>query len=863
MVLNWNAPHLTATCLDALALTDYPSERWSVVCVDNGSLDGSVPLLRDRFPGLDLRCNGANLGFAEGCNRAMRDLDGVDAVALVNNDAVVDPGWLRPLVAALEDPTVGAVAPKMLLAGDYVEVTLDVPAGSVVERVEIDGNDVTERCLPGEGADLLPDRVVPLLVHLRAGPGSTVVVPAPVGASTVGGSMVVVRLRGPDGGPLVVSTAVQDRHRRVNNLGTGLTEHLEGFELRHGDRDRPDLPVGEIVPGFCGGAVLLRTALLDDIGCFDPRFFAYYEDTDLSWRARRRGWLTVTEPRSVVHHQLGASGGRRLGRLFFFLNYRNFLLTALRNGDHSERRRAFGLARHLFFGAFRWNVFGTMRRGRRPDLRATANWLRVARGVVAAAPSTIRTRGSRVGGQQASGVSLGGLPVPAPRQPTPREGRLLVYLEVTETLRHPRRAGIQRVVVELLAGLWRHDLGVDVVPVTWSELDAAYRQATTTEVASLLAAKPTGDSPLPGAEPTGLQQRAANAVRRTPAGPALDRWRRSVARSDPRDGARDLVLDGWARGAVFLDADATWNAANAPRSALHRELHRDGVSVVVFQHDVLPLERPEWFHPTLPERFADHLGATVDHADLVICNSASTREGVVRLAAERRRGGTVRTAVVPLAGGPNSAPSDVRAVTTSAPTLLVVGTLEPRKNHVLALDVLERLSVDHPDVRLLVVGRRGWQDDALVARIEDMAAAGRGVVWRSDVDDDELDAMYRSATCVLVPSLDEGFGLPVVEALARGAVVLASDVGALREVGGDAVIRLPPHDVEAWVEAAARHLDDVDHHRAAKERAARTAARTWTDVSADVAAALGDLTSASAEGRDVEEEVVEDPRPHP
>ena len=101
VVLNWNSAWYTRRCLEALAATEYPADRVEVVLVDNGSVDGSLERLRDWFPDIRVVANGANLGFAEGCNRAMRDRDGVDAVALINNDAVPSPGWLRPLVDAL------------------------------------------------------------------------------------------------------------------------------------------------------------------------------------------------------------------------------------------------------------------------------------------------------------------------------------------------------------------------------------------------------------------------------------------------------------------------------------------------------------------------------------------------------------------------------------------------------------------------------------------------------------------------------------------------------------------------------------------------------------------------------------------
>ena len=91
VVLNWNSWWFTRRCLRSLAATDHPADRLEVVLVDNGSIDGSLERLCHEFTGVTVVRNGANLGFAEGCNRAMRDLDGVDMVALVNNDAVVRP----------------------------------------------------------------------------------------------------------------------------------------------------------------------------------------------------------------------------------------------------------------------------------------------------------------------------------------------------------------------------------------------------------------------------------------------------------------------------------------------------------------------------------------------------------------------------------------------------------------------------------------------------------------------------------------------------------------------------------------------------------------------------------------------------
>ncbi len=121
MVLCWNNARLIDRCVDALLATSWHGEL-EVVVVDNGSTDGSVDRWQARHPGVRLVQNGANLGFAGGVNRGLADLGDLDAVALVNSDAFVEPGWLAPLVTALEaDDEVGAACPKILFADRVVD----------------------------------------------------------------------------------------------------------------------------------------------------------------------------------------------------------------------------------------------------------------------------------------------------------------------------------------------------------------------------------------------------------------------------------------------------------------------------------------------------------------------------------------------------------------------------------------------------------------------------------------------------------------------------------------------------------------------------------------------------------------------
>lgn len=167
------------------------------------------------------------------------------------------------------------------------------------------------------------------------------------------------------------------------------------------------------------------------------------------------------------------------------------------------------------------------------------------------------------------------------------------------------------------------------------------------------------------------------------------------------------------------------------------------------------------------------------------------------------------------------------AYSPDRPYLLMLGTLEPRKNHLLALRALARLkAAGHPH-RLLLVGGRGWLFEPVQQQI---AALGLGddVLLLGYVADADLPALYSAAACVLMPSLYEGFGLPMLEAMACAAPVVSSNASSLPEIGGDAALYASPHDDEGF--AAAIHLVLTQPALAGALRArglARAVSFTW------------------------------------
>lgn len=155
-----------------------------------------------------------------------------------------------------------------------------------------------------------------------------------------------------------------------------------------------------------------------------------------------------------------------------------------------------------------------------------------------------------------------------------------------------------------------------------------------------------------------------------------------------------------------------------------------------------------------------------------------------------------------------------------APFILAVGTIEPRKGFDTLARAFGAARASHPDLSLVIAGPPGW---GTVAGLD-----APGIVRLGPIDDARLDALYRAATVLAFPSRSEGFGLPPVEAMARGCAVVASNAGAIPEVVGDAALLVPPGDVDALAAALTDVVDD-DSTRARLVAAgsARAARYTW------------------------------------
>jgi glycosyltransferase involved in cell wall biosynthesis len=257
-------------------------------------------------------------------------------------------------------------------------------------------------------------------------------------------------------------------------------------------------------------------------------------------------------------------------------------------------------------------------------------------------------------------------------------------------------------------------------------------------------------------------------------------------------------------------------------------------TLVVFCHDLIPLTHPEYCRPGEVEQFRAYFKQMIPHVDRVIV-STRTNEGELRsyCAGQNIRLGETR--VTPF-GAEIPSPRRAGPVEGLVPGryALFVSTIEPRKGHRLLCRVWARLRaqgvVGSDGFKLAVVGRPGWNADAILAELH--AEAERGTIRLfAGADDALLAALYEDAAFCVYPSMHEGYGLPIVEAFAHGKAVITSNRGSIPEIAGAFAPCLDPTDEEAWLDGVRRWILEPASRRGHEDKIrSEFRAHSWEDA---------------------------------
>jgi glycosyltransferase involved in cell wall biosynthesis len=228
------------------------------------------------------------------------------------------------------------------------------------------------------------------------------------------------------------------------------------------------------------------------------------------------------------------------------------------------------------------------------------------------------------------------------------------------------------------------------------------------------------------------------------------------------------------------------------------------VKPVFMVHDLIPITHPEYSRPGEAARHATRMHALLDLAAGVVANSQATLDQLTRFA--RHAGRVMPPATLALlAPGMAACPPGTRPI--AKPYFVMLGTIEPRKNHWMLLHVWRQLVETLGDAapQLVIIGQRGWECENVVDMLERCAALQAHVTELSQCSDAELVTYLHHAQALLFPSFVEGYGMPLIEALALGVPVIASDLPVFRELAGEIPDYLNPLDGVRWMQLIVRY----------------------------------------------------------
>jgi glycosyltransferase involved in cell wall biosynthesis len=371
-------------------------------------------------------------------------------------------------------------------------------------------------------------------------------------------------------------------------------------------------------------------------------------------------------------------------------------------------------------------------------------------------------------------------------------------------------------------------------------------------------------------ESTEISPRVTQAVDTiVPQGPSFDIVRPFVLRAFDRfsrngrsDGKRahefrvDLPLSGVAPlhpapGDFLVSVGLDWDHPYTRQ--FYKLRKKQGLRIITCCYDLIPVLFPQYCVGEVAKSFTEYFLDLSWGSEAVLCISEQTRRDYAQLCKEL--GAPLRrTVVIPLGDNLPSGNAEigqhVRSV-TAAPFILFVSTIERRKNHEVlyrAYHILARRGQSKALPRIIFVGMPGWGVGELLKDIELDPLTKDMIVQLNHVSDSELEYLYRHALFCVFPSLYEGWGLPVGEALAMGKAVIASGEASLPEVGGELVHYLPAWNPYAWADTIQEYVENPQLIRDSEQRVrAHYTPRDWSDTARTVQELIFDLSGTGNE----------------
>lgn len=238
-------------------------------------------------------------------------------------------------------------------------------------------------------------------------------------------------------------------------------------------------------------------------------------------------------------------------------------------------------------------------------------------------------------------------------------------------------------------------------------------------------------------------------------------------------------------------------------------LKKNKVIIICMLHDIIPITHPQFCNYLSYSKHEYRVLNMIDVANVIICNSYYTKKVFLEYIEKNKKifMGDIRVLQLgteKLLQDTNTSDLNLNNILSAERYFLILGTIEPRKNHILILEIWMELLLEMGDdcPQLYIVGKRGWQTKEFFDKLNIFKSKSKGLIKEfNDIGDTQLGSFIKNATCLLNPTFIEGWGMPITEALSLNIPVICSDLEVLRESGQDLAIYIEVGNKDKWKNA--------------------------------------------------------------
>lgn len=285
---------------------------------------------------------------------------------------------------------------------------------------------------------------------------------------------------------------------------------------------------------------------------------------------------------------------------------------------------------------------------------------------------------------------------------------------------------------------------------------------------------------------------------------------------------------------TFFDLDAAW-MCRVKRSYLLPILKKQGARIVAHIYDIISVTHPQYCLQRGVYNFMDFIGAHLQYADEIIVNAQATVDELQKLSA-RVDVALPPCHVVPLGANfgrqeiiaEEQVPEQVVKIVKEKPYILMVGTIEPRKNHKLLLEAYDK-GLKKMGYNIIMAGYMGWDMEEFAEKLHNHPDYNAGIFHLENLNDKAIAYLYQNARFLAFCSYTEGFGLPLIEAIVRGTPVIASDIPVSREVAGDYCVWFEQDNAKELCQVVKELHEDAEKYEKIKVHLKDFRATTWEE----------------------------------